>query len=384
MTVSLSNQPAAADGLRVLHIVNAFSAGGMENGVANLSNWLKRSDVQMDVCTLTKADQFVNRLHPDVKVVALGRGDEVSISIWRKLVKVIRAGKYDAVHTHNWTGLIYGVPSAWLCRVPVLHGEHSEMFEWEKSPRRLWLRRMFYRWCRIVHVISNDQKLQLQHYGLTVGVDLRCMPNGTDTLKFQPGNRQVARAALQLPGEGFFVGIVGRLVSTKRHELLLKAFEQAGQQVPAMHLVLAGSGGAQEEDIRRLCANHPFRERIHWLGGRDDMPTVYQSLDLLALTSVNEGMPNVVLEAMASGVPVLANQVCGIEQIIHDGVNGRVAAMDRPETLAAMLAALSANALGLCAMGTRARERIVDHFSMHVMSARYKAAYRATANSAKT
>ncbi len=374
---------AKADSIRVLHIVNAFSAGGMENGVANLSHWISRSSVEMDVCSLTKVDQFRSRLHPAVNLTALGRGSGVNCSIWSKIMKVIKAGRYQVIHTHNWAGLIYGVPAAFFCRVPVIHGEHSELVRWEKRPRRLFMRKFLYRFCRMVHVISEDQKRELQTYDLSPGKELICLPNGTDTVKFHPGNKAAARAVLKLPSEGFLVGIVGRLVPTKRHQLLLKAFEQVGKQVPDMHLLLAGSGGALEADIRQLCDDHPLRERVHWLGGRDDMPTVYQSLDLLALPSDNEGMPNVALESMACGVPVLANQVCGIEQIINDGKDGRVAAMDRPEGLAELLKELHSDATKLKDLSIGARQRIVDHFSMHSMSSRYEAVYRATATQVK-
>jgi len=368
-----------ADSIRVLHVVNAFSAGGMENGVANLSQWISRSNVEMDVCSLTVVDQFRSRLHADVKLTALGRGNGVNGSIWSKIMKLIKDGRYQVIHTHNWAGLIYGVPAAFFCRVPVIHGEHSELVSWEKSPRRLFMRKFLYRFCRMVHVISEDQKRQLLTHGLRSGKEVLCLPNGTDTVKFRPGDKSSARAILKLPSKGFFVGIVGRLVPTKRHHLLLKAFEQVGQELPEMHLLLAGSGGALEADIRQQCADHPLRERVHWLGGRDDMPTVYQSLDLLALPSDNEGMPNVALEAMASGVPVLANQVCGIEQIINDGKDGRVAVMDRPEILAQLLKEMHSNAPKLQDMRIGARQRIVDHFSMDSMSSRYEAAYLATA-----
>ncbi len=374
---------AKSDSIRVLHIVNAFSAGGMENGVANLSQWISRSSVEMDVCSLTWVDKFRSRLHPAVNLNALGRGNGVNCSIWSKIMKVIKAGRYQVIHTHNWAGLIYGVPAAFLCRVPVIHGEHSELVHWEKRPRRLFMRKILYRFCRMVHVISEDQKRQLQTHNLNTGKELLCLPNGTDTVKFHPGNKVVARAVLELPSEGFFVGIVGRLVPTKRHQLLLKAFEQVGKQVTDMHLLLAGSGGALEAEIRQQCADHPLRERVHWLGGRDDMPTVYQSLDLLALPSDNEGMPNVALEAMASGVPVLANQVCGIEQIINDGKDGRVAAMDRPEGLAELLKEMHSDATKLQDMSIGARQRIVDHFSMHSMSSRYEAVYRAAVSQVK-
>ena len=374
---------AKADSIRVLHIVNAFSAGGMENGVANLSHWISRSSVEMDVCSLTKVDQFRSRLHHAVNLTALGRGSGVNCSIWSKIMKVIKAGRYQVIHTHNWAGLIYGVPAAFFCRVPVIHGEHSELVQWEKRPRRLFMRKFLYRFCRMVHVISEDQKRQLQTHDLSPGKELLCLPNGPDTVKVHPGNKAAAREVLKLPPKGFFVGIIGRLVPTKRHQLLLKAFEQVGKQVPDMHLLLAGSGGPLEADIRQQCDDHPLSERVHWLGGRDDMPTVYQSLDLLALPSDNEGMPNVALESMACGVPVLANQVCGIEQIIHDGKDGRVAAMDRPEVLAELLREMYSDATKLQDMSIGARQRIVDHFSMHSMSSRYEAVYRATATQVK-
>jgi glycosyltransferase involved in cell wall biosynthesis len=362
--------------MKVLHVVNAFSAGGMENGVANLSHGLFKRGISTGICALTFADAFTQRLHPSVIIHQIDRGDRLDLGIWASIRRIVEEHKYDVLHTHNWTGLIYGVPAALWAGIPVLHGEHAELFDWEKTPYRLALRRLAYCWCNKIHVLSQGQYSELKCHRLLEGIDAVAISNGTDEDKFCPSKRQEARFKLGLPEKGFFIGLVGRMVATKRHEFMLEAFLEAGTEEKSLHLVCVGSGGNIENKIRMLCENHPLSNRIHWLGSRDDMPTVYNSLDILAMPSVNEGMPNVALESMACGVPVLANQVCGISEIIDDGVDGFISQMIRPTILARRMLELFNEKENLPIISVRARSKILAKFSFNQMVDTYAAIYR--------
>lgn len=356
-------------------MVNAYTAGGMENGIANLTHGLYEKGILSDVCVLTRADVFANRLHPSVNIIELERKKGIDPSIWSKITRLIEKNNYDIIHTHNWTGLIYGVPPSLRCGIPVLHGEHSELFDWEQRPFRLILRRLFYRWCRAVHVISKAQLLQLQANQLLEGVNSLAISNGTDTVKFSPQDQVEVRNKLDLPENSFILGIVGRLVETKRHSFLLDSFLEAGKKIDNLHLVIAGNGGNIEKQILEKCKTHKFTKRIHWLGARDDMPSIYNSLNILVIPSVNEGMTNVALEAMACGVSVVANQVCGISQIIDHGHDGLVIPMNDPFKLANFIIEIAKDSKGLKKLGEQARIKIVERFSLSRMVEQYASAY---------
>jgi len=361
--------------MRVLHVLNAFSAGGMENGVANLSHGLFRKGIVFGICALTQTDSFTLRLHPSVTIHQIDRGQGLDLSIWAAIKRIVVEHKYDVLHTHNWTGLIYGVPAGLWAGIPILHGEHSELFEWEKTLYRLAIRRLAYCWCNKVHILSEGQFSQLKRYRLLEGIDAVAISNGTDVARFNPSNQEGARLKLGLPEKGFFIGLVGRMVATKRHEFMLEAFLEAGTKEESLHLVFVGSGGNIERKVRELCENHQLSNRIHWLGAHDDMPTVYSSLNILAIPSVNEGMANVALESMACGVPVLANQVCGISEVIDDGVNGFVSPMFSSSMLACRIVKLFNERDSLPEISVSARSKILAKFSINQMVAAYASIY---------
>lgn len=361
--------------MKILHVVNAYAAGGMENGIANLTHGLYEKGILSDICVLTQADAFAKRLHPSVNIYELARNKGFDPSIWLKISQLIKQNKYDIIHTHNWTGMIYGVPPALWFGTPILHGEHSELFDWEKHPLRLLLRRLFYRWCSAVHVLSKGQLLQLQSDRVLEGIDVFAISNGTDTEKFTPQSLVQARSKLGLPENGFIIGIVGRLVETKRHSFLLDSFFEAGKKMTDLHLVVAGSGGNIEKQIFKKCQDHPLSERIHWLGARDDMPSIYNALNFLVITSINEGMANVALESMACGVSVVANRVCGISQVIDHKHDGLVISMHNPSSFAESIIKIAKDKNALKRRGELARMKIVKQFSLNSMVEQYGSAY---------
>ncbi len=362
--------------MRVLHVVNAFTAGGMENGIVNVTNALYKSGVVFDVCVLTKSDRFAERLHPTTTIYQLKRSPGLDFKIWISLLRLISKNNYDVIHTHNWTGLIYGVLPGIIFGIPVLHGEHSELFDWEKKPFRIKLRRFLYSWCQTLHVLSNAQMSELRSFRVVEKVHAIAIPNGTDTKKFSPSDQLSSRSQLNLPPNGFFIGIVGRMVETKRHSFLLEAFLEVGRKHEDLHLVVVGSGGNIEETVYHACKTHPISQRIHWLGATNKMPLVYNSLDLLVIPSINEGMSNVALESMSCGVPVLANEICGISQIIENHHDGITVLMGSSSELAQTIDSIILKGKeNLKSLGRRARGKIIENFSLEQMSTRYACEY---------
>jgi glycosyltransferase involved in cell wall biosynthesis len=257
----------------------------------------------------------------------------------------------------------------------LLQGEHSQLAPWELTPKRLKQRRRLYRACQAIHTVSNPQRQELIQFGFPEA-RIEAIPNGVDTSRFRPGGRAAARRHLGLPAEAVVAGLVGRFGPHKGHRTLLEAFGKIASAHPQAALVFLGGGGSEEAGIVRSIADHPFHERIHVTGFRSDPEACYPALDLLVLPSTNEGMSNAAIEAMACGVPVLANSGAGNEAIITHHHDGWVADLRSPDKLAAELGDRLANPANLRLAGENARQTVESRFSLRQMVDAYHRLYR--------
>jgi glycosyltransferase involved in cell wall biosynthesis len=368
-----------AGDLRVLHVVTSLDPGGMENGVCNIARGLAGRGVITHVACLERRGVFADRLpHPENAHV-LGKRSGFSIgAVWR-LWRLLRAVRPNIVHTHNLGPLIYGSLATLGGRMrPIVHGEHSQLAPWELEPRRIRQRRKLYRRCRAVHTVSPSQVEELARLGFS-HPQLVAIPNGVDTERFCPGHRAEARATLGLPADAFVLGLVGRFGPFKRHDVLLAAFEAVGLRFPSSHLLLVGAGGSEETRLREVAAASSVSRKIHFAGFQADPSPAYRAMDMLVIPSINEGMSNAALEAMATGLPVLANTGCGHEQVLTSGTDGVIADLSIPTRIAAALEPFFAAPERLVDMGRAARMTVSRRFSLTSMLDAYEQLYRAHA-----
>jgi glycosyltransferase involved in cell wall biosynthesis len=145
--------------------------------------------------------------------------------------------------------------------------------------------------------------------------------NGIDVELYRERNGNKLREELGIKKDEIVLGMVGNLRPEKNHKLLISAFTKVEKEVKNIHLVLAGRD-FMEGEIQRFAEATGVKERIHFLGERDDVPRLLGIFDIFCLSSLYEGMPLTLLEAMASGVPVIGSDVLGINEVITDNING--------------------------------------------------------------
>ena len=362
--------------LRVLHVLHAYRPGGMENMIAQMAWRLDYDKFEIAICALTRSDSFKERLPSGTQIFELNKSPGLSFTCIFNLRKLINKYNPDVVHAHNWDGLIYSwLALAGTSRV-ILQGEHAQLYQWERSKWRLNLRRALYSRCSLVHTVSNGQAAELTDLGLAKNVDLKVIQNGVDTERFAPVDKDTCRTGFGISKNAFCLGMVARCIADKRHHFLLDAFNELAPDFPELMLVLAGAGGDCEKQILGLVKSHPYKERIHWLGHRNDMPLVYNLFDLFVLPSITEGMSNVCLEAMSSGVAGLVHEACGVDEIIQDGYNGFVRAMHTPQDLINSLRELIPNFAGLKMVGLNARSTAVKSYPLSRVERDYADVYR--------
>jgi glycosyltransferase involved in cell wall biosynthesis len=179
---------------------------------------------------------------------------------------------------------------------------------------------------------------------------------------------------LGVSGDTVLVGHAGRLVAVKDQAALVEAAARVAQRGRPVRVVIAGEGplrNALDAQIAALGVS----EQVQLLGHRGDVERLFAALDVYVLCSRSEGMPNTILEAMASGVAVVSTQVGGADELVVDGTTGLLVPAGRPDALAEALEGLVDDAQRRSSMGRAGRTRAVEQFSVQAMVAGYEAAY---------
>jgi glycosyltransferase involved in cell wall biosynthesis len=200
------------------------------------------------------------------------------------------------------------------------------------------------------------------------------IPNGltVDGYAADAAARARLRGELGLPGEGFLWLCVGRLEPQKNHRLLLDAFAELRTEHPAARLAIVGDGSLRAE-LERQAQRAGLAEAVRFAGIRDDVPDWLSAADALVLASRHEGLPNVVLEAMAARVPVVATWVGGVPELIEAGATGRLAPSDDRERLrAAMAATMTDDAARRAAMVEAAQRRVRARYDQAAVVERWE------------
>jgi sugar transferase (PEP-CTERM/EpsH1 system associated) len=362
----------------LVHVVHSLQTGGTEIGLVNMVGALAR-EFQHTVIGMVEGGPLEARLPVDVAVHRLGKRSGLDLGAIGRLASILRALRPDIVHSRNW-GAFDAVIAGAIARVPsIVHGEHGREandpagLDRRRNRLRRWTAPLVTRYV----AVSEDLGRWLTE---RIGIPPRkvvTIHNGVDIMRFQQGDRIAARRAvgLDVPSGAVVVGTVGRLDPVKDQLGLLEAFAAVAASRPEVALVIAGRGPLWDAIESR--SRHPdLAGRVSLLGERSDTPTILQALDIFALPSLTEGISNTVLEAMASGLPVVATRTGGTPELVVDGLTGTLVPVGDRSALARALTAYVANSRARAQHGAAGRQRAVESFSLERMTARYRSLYR--------
>jgi sugar transferase (PEP-CTERM/EpsH1 system associated) len=364
-----------------VHVVHRFDTGGMENGMVNLFNTLPPQGYRHTVVALTDYSDFRHRITAQrVDFHALHRPPGHGLGWAVRLWKLLRSLKPDLVHTRNLAALEAQFVAAAAGVRATVHGEHGrDVFDlhgrnWKYNLLRRAARPLVSNYI----AVSRDLETWLRTIIGVMPSRLHQIYNGVDSEKFRP--RVGPRPDFAHP-ESIVFGSVGRMVAVKDYPLLTRAFIQLVRQQPERseraRLVIVGEGPAREACLKLL--QQSGFAHLAWLPGeRHDVADIMQALDVFVLPSRNEGISNTILEAQASGLPVIATAVGGNLELVADGVNGMlVKPGDVAHMAQALLGYLDAPAR-IAEHGGNARRQAEQRFSIPAMAGAYAAVYEKT------
>jgi sugar transferase (PEP-CTERM/EpsH1 system associated) len=368
----------------VAHVVYRFDVGGLENGIVNLINRMPVDRWRHAVISLTDiSEDYCKRVaRSDVLFVPIRKKPGHLVGEYPRLYRLFKEMQPAIVHTRNLAALEAVVP-AWLARVPVrMHGEHGWDVHDPAGARRRYqaVRRLYRPFVTSYIALSRDLEQYLEG---PVGIRpeaIRQIYNGVDTARFHPsvGRRApIEGCPFQAP-EHWLVGTVGRMEAVKDQTNLARAFVRATKLHPdacrRMRLVIVGDGTLLKH-VEAILTEGGVRD-LAWLAGeRSDVPAVMRGLDCFVLPSLSEGVSNTILEAMASGLAVVATRVGGNAELIESGMTGELVPPADSESLAAAMLRYFADGPTARRHGKTARRVVESRFSLDRMVADYVAAY---------
>ncbi len=359
---------------KVLHVVESMEAGGAERVVAEYAKWHDRSRYAPEVCCVLTSGPFADSVVASgVPVHVLGRRSRYDIGAVLRLARIVRRGRFDVVHNHNFAALAAGLPASVLgLAKAVIRTEHNVLRT--RGQARYFASRAAV--LREDAQIAVSDAVRRSHVGrgrIGPGRFVTIL-NGVDAERLAPSaDRSTVRKRLGLADDAVVALNVGSLTEQKNRHTLLEAAALL-TDVERLRVLVVGSG-PEEAELKERADELGLSGRVLFLGRRLDVPDLLAASDVFVLSSDWEGLPITILEAMAVGVPCVSTAVGGVPEAITDGVSGLTVKPGDPAALADGLRRLALDAGLRARLANAARDEFGRRFTARQMVRQTEALY---------
>lgn len=364
------------------HVLYRFDTGGMERIALSVINRTRDRYRHAVICLAGYGALRDEIADASVPCLSLDKRPGKDPGCYFRLWRALRLLKPDLVQTYN-IGALDAAPTIRLAGVRrIVHAEHGRDVTDPHGDNAKYLR--LRRWMAplIARFIAVSRDLQLwliDRAGIRADKVI-CIANGIDAAAFATPRTALRRRPLLggfAPPDTLLIGNVARLDKVKDQAGLLAAFkllcEQAGQET-ACRLIIVGKG-PEHAELQRRIEQLGLTQRVRLLGNRSDVAELLAECDVFVLSSIAEGMPVTLMEAMASGLPVVATEVGGVASVVEHGVTGTLVPAGDPRALAEALGGYMADEALRRRHGDAGRARVTTDFSLSAMLSAYTALY---------
>jgi sugar transferase (PEP-CTERM/EpsH1 system associated) len=355
----------------IAHLIYRLDIGGLERVMLNCINQMQDADFKHIIISLTDANHFAQNEHNHVEVFSLGKKEGSDLGIHCKLYKLLKQIKPTILHTYNLPTIEYH-PIAWLAGVKGhIHAEHGRDIGDPQglNKKHNVLRKLMSYFIQRYVCVSDDLYIWLIN---VVGIAKKkalLIQNGINTEHFN-----LAKTA----SKKLRFSIVARISPVKDHQNLLNAFVLLKQQLDnesMPNLAIVGDG-EQRVQLELFCQKNNL-DSVVFLGARDDIDQILANTDVFVLSSIAEGIPMTILEAMSAKTPIVATRVGGIPEVISDGVEGYLVEKSNSSALAQALMKYIKQPVLINEHGRNAREKVLNDFNEKKMVQAYLMQYQA-------
>lgn len=359
---------------RILQIIPSLDRAGAEKQMCLLAKGLPRDEFEVHVCALTRGGPMEADLtEAGIPPVVIGKRWKLDPQAYWRLKSHVARLQPDLIHTWMFAANAYGFAAARACGVKNLVIGQRCVDPWKSRLQLILDRAMAQRCSRVV--VNSEGVREFYLDAGTPSEQIRVIPNGVSLPTPTTTTRHQLLAELDLPANSRLIGLVGRLWPQKRVKDAIWAADLLKVVHDDVHLLVIGDG-PQRDRLRRFRDQCHIRDKVHFLGARGDVPRLLPHFDVLWSTSGYEGQSNVILEALAAGVPVVATDIPGTQELIISGTTGYLVPVGNRAAFAKYTERLLTDA-SLAAQFTAAgRERVQCEFSVEKMIERHVELYR--------
>jgi len=359
---------------KVCYVIGTLEIGGAERQLFHLVRLLDRSRFIPVVIALRGGRMKEEFESTGAVLHIVGKKWKLDLTFFMRLVSIIRKEKPDILHTWMFTSNTWGRLAGLCLRVPAMVASERSMDLWKKPYH------YFLDWILARHtdkIIFNSEKVaDFYQRKLHLSKEsVKVVYNGLDTAVYRNISDTGIRFKLGI-GDSKFVLAGGRLSPEKGLEYFLHAAAQVHQKFPDIRFVITGEG-PEREKLMQIAGNLGISNLVYFPGYVKDFAELVSSAEMVVLSSLWEGMPNIIIEAMAAGKPVIATSVGGCKEIVHEGENGFLVQPRDPDALAKKMMLLLQKP-DLCKMmGANGFLTVAAGFSLDGMVKKYEEIYDA-------
>jgi glycosyltransferase involved in cell wall biosynthesis len=361
--------------IHIMQVTFGMAIGGMERVIMELCRYVDPSRYRLSICCISKRGPLADRMESEGVQVVFCQNQSKFGKYFRgvELGKVFREQKVDLLHTHHMPAFIDSTLGKVLSGVPILiNTDHCKQYPIELR----W--QILEKGCSLfadsIIAVSDHTRNDLIKYQRLAPEKLQVIRNGIDVTFTRPETPADMRRELGIAPDDIVIGTAARLETQKGLDLLIDATPLILKTLPKARVVIVG-GGSLEDDLKARAAGLGLGDRVIVTGYRTDAVDIMRTFDCFAQTSIFEGMPMALLEAMALEKPIVASAVGGVPEVVEDAVTGTLLHDRSPETLAnAILHFLVDPAVGK-RYGAAGRARYEQHFTARAMVSQYEKLY---------
>ena len=375
--------------LAVTHLLHGAHFGGAEGVVIALCRAHQPERCRASILCLGNGKIVQDRIHAaSIPAAAVEMRGKTDLAVVFPVIARLRAWKTGVIHTHTSRTNLVGRLISRLSGIPVVTTVHTavarDINDFGRSNRlNAWIERRTQRWSEILLTVSAHNRREIVRTGMPEDRVVH-VPNGVPLMFSRPAAGELDAARREFPALGAGGPIVGMLASMrprKGAEVLLRAFPAIAREFPGARLLMVGSGEFVEstdylQTLKSLAMSLGIPDRVVFTGHRDDTTLMLALMDLVVLPSLfGEGLPLVILEAMALGKPVVASRTEGNDEAVRDGVNGLLSPAGDDAPLSEAILSLLRDPVRARAMGEEGRRIAEAEYDIAIMARRYEAAY---------
>lgn len=352
-------------------VISNLEFGGAERQLVELAKGLSALGAEVHVVSLSPYIPLASHLETaSVSVHVVERRHKYDLSVVLRLARLFERVRPDVVHAFLFDAQIVGRIAGWWAKVPVIIDSERNANYSLATVKRLLFRVTSFASNACIANSSSGAEFNARILSRRRS-EYRVVYNGVDTTRFRPRDRQAARAAVGVPPEAFCLGLFGSFKPQKNQLMLFSIARQLLDERPETFFLVVGDSlhegrrdsGSYKQRVTALIDELGLRPRCLFLGNREDIEMLYSACDVTVLPSLHEGTPNVALESMACGVPVVVTDVSDNRIVVPDGEVGFVVPLDRPDLLARRVTELGNDPVKRRRMGAAARAWVEERFS---------------------